>query len=832
MAKKSDNGNIQTTMITGKTFVTPLEEVMPRSMLPYAEFVILDRALPRVEDGLKPVQRRILYTMLEMGLTPDKPHKKSARIVGDCMGKYHPHGDSSVYDAMVRMAQDFNMRLTLVNGHGNFGSVDGDPAAAMRYTEARLEPLALELLRDLDKETVPFSFNFDDSLLEPDILPGRYPNLLVNGANGIAVGLATNIPTHNLGEVIDGCCAFIDNPKISLKNMMEIIPGPDFSTGGFVIAKELKQAYETGRGKITLRARYTVEQGDYGKRHIVITELPYQTNKADLLRKIMLLKEEKKEQLAGIAEIVDESDRTGMRAVITCKKDADVDAILKLLFKYSDLECTFGINMVAIAGGKPRQLGLLDIIRYYVQYQRTVVLRRTRFELKEAQARCHILEGLIIGVHNIDEVVRIIKTAESTPDARRKLMERFSLTERQAQAILDLRLARLAKLEIKKLENELEELRKLIARLQEIVGDIKKQWELVKFELREIKRKYKSDRKTRIVEDETKIAVKRADVRGTVSDIAVCVNANNNIKFMERGEFTFAAKRWVPVSASLNQLHKIATFCSSDDIVYAFTNMGNVVRMNVKYVDISEFKSSGQPFEKIVEGVENGEYPVRFFALKDGETPEGDLIFFTRQGAVKRTSWSEYVQGKVVMPAIKLKEGDEVLSVERFDDDEYSTMLFVTRKGLCLNAVKDEVPVQGRVAGGVKGIALSGDDEVIFATQHTGEGEVIIVTSLNGVKRVVASTIEPIGRACKGVMIADIKGKGEILFADYVTIPYSVAFVNDNKTVIEVNTEDIPIETRVFKGKPLKVPGMANILSVYALKHRSDFPDGRQQIKI
>ncbi len=832
MAKKSDNGNIQTTMITGKTFVTPLEEVMPQSMLPYAEFVILDRALPRVEDGLKPVQRRILYTMLEMGLTPDKPHKKSARIVGDCMGKYHPHGDSSVYDAMVRMAQDFNMRMTLVNGHGNFGSVDGDPAAAMRYTEARLEPLALELLRDLDKETVPFSFNFDDSLLEPDILPGRYPNLLVNGANGIAVGLATNIPTHNLGEVIDGCCAFIDNPKISLKNMMEIIPGPDFSTGGFVIAKELKQAYETGRGKITLRARYTVEQGDYGKRHIVITELPYQTNKADLLRKIMLLKEEKKEQLAGIAEIVDESDRTGMRAVITCKKDADVDAILKLLFKYSDLECTFGINMVAIAGGKPRQLGLLDIIRYYVQYQRTVVLRRTRFELKEAQARCHILEGLIIGVHNIDEVVRIIKTAESTPDARRKLMERFSLTERQAQAILDLRLARLAKLEIKKLENELEELRKLIARLQEIVGDIKKQWELVKFELREIKRKYKSDRKTRIVEDETKIAVKRADVRGTVSDIAVCVNANNNIKFMERGEFTFAAKRRVPVSASLNQLHKIAAFCSSDDIVYAFTNMGNVVRMNVKYVDISEFKSSGQPFEKIVEGVENGEYPVRFFALKDGETPEGDLIFFTRQGAVKRTSWSEYVQGKVVMPAIKLKEGDEVLSVERFDDDEYSTMLFVTRKGLCLNAVKDEVPVQGRVAGGVKGIALSGDDEVIFATQHTGEGEVIIVTSLNGVKRVVASTIEPIGRACKGVMIADIKGKGEILFADYVTIPYSVAFVNDNKTVIEVNTEDIPIETRVFKGKPLKVPGMANILSVYALKHRSDFPDGRQQIKI
>ena len=353
MAKKNDD--FQTTIPQGSVFTTPIEEVMPQAMLPYAEFVILDRALPRVEDGLKPVQRRILYTMMEMGLTPDKPHKKSARIVGDCMGKYHPHGDSSVYDAMVRMAQDFNMRMTLVNGHGNFGSVDGDPAAAMRYTEARLEPLALELLRDIDKETVPFSFNFDDSLLEPDILPGRFPNLLVNGANGIAVGLATNIPTHNLGEVIEGVCAMIDRPKMTLEELMKIIPGPDFPTGGYIIENELKQAYRTGKGKITLRAKYSVENGDGGKKMIVCTELPYQTNKAELLRKIMLLREDKKDMLSGIAEIVDESDRSGMRAVIVCKKNADVDAILAYLFKYTDLECTFGINMVAIAGGKPQQ---------------------------------------------------------------------------------------------------------------------------------------------------------------------------------------------------------------------------------------------------------------------------------------------------------------------------------------------------------------------------------------------------------------------------------------------------------------------------------------------
>ena len=830
MAKKS-NG-VQTTIPSGNIYVTPLEEVMPQSMLPYAEYVILDRALPRVEDGLKPVQRRILYTMAEMGLTPDKPHKKSARIVGDCMGKYHPHGDSSVYDAMVRLAQDFNMRLTLVNGHGNFGSVDGDPAAAMRYTEARLEPLAMELLRDLDKETVPFSFNFDDSLLEPDLLPGRFPNLLVNGANGIAVGLATNIPTHNLAEVIEGCCAYIDNPKISLRDMMKIIPGPDFSTGGFIIAKELKQAYETGKGKITLRARYTVEQGEYGKKNIVITELPYQTNKAELLRKIMLLKEEKKEQLAGIADIVDESDRTGMRAVISVKKDAEVDPILKLLLKYTDLECTFGINMVAIAGGRPRQLGLLEIIRYYVQYQRQIIVRRTRFELKEALARCHILEGLIIGVHNVDEVVKIIKTAESTADARRKLIERFSLSERQAQAILDLRLARLAKLEVKKLEDELVQLKKRIEELRAILDDTRKQWDIVKYELREIKRKYKCERKTRIVEDETKIAVKRADAGQSVSDWAVCINAVNNLKFMERGEFAFATKRKLPSYTSLAQLHKQVLNCSADDRVFAFTNLGNCVKLNVKYAELSDFKSTGTKLEKLVEGTEKKEYPVRLFACPKDKLPDGELLFFTKQGAVKRTAWSEYEQSKNVFPAIKLKEGDELLTVENFDADEYSTMVFVTKKGLCLNAVKDEVPAQGRIAGGVRGIALSGDDEVIFATQHTGEGELIIVTTLGGFKRVVASTIDPIGRACKGVMIADIKGKGEILFSDYVTVPYALALVNEDKTVVEINSEDIPIETRVFKGRPLKKEGIEKIVEVVALKHRSDFPDGRMQIRL
>ena len=830
MAKKT-NG-FQTTIPQGNVYVQPIEQVMPGSMLPYAEFVILDRALPRVEDGLKPVQRRILYTMFEMGLTPDKPHKKSARIVGDCMGKYHPHGDSSVYDAMVRMAQPFNMRQTLVNGHGNFGSVDGDPAAAMRYTEARLEPLALELLRDLDKETVPFSFNFDDSLLEPDILPGRYPNLLVNGANGIAVGLATNIPTHNLAEVIDGCCAYIDatlqDKKISLNDIMKIIPGPDFSTGGYIIANELKQAYETGKGKITLRAKYSVEQGEYGKKNIVITELPYQTNKADLLRKIMLLREDKKVLLDGIADIVDESDRSGMRAVITCKKDADVDNILQLLFKYTDLECTFGINMVAIAGGKPRQLGLLDVLKYYTRYQQQVVLRRCKFELKEAEARCHILEGLIIGVHNVDEVVKIIKTSDNTSHARQRLMERFSLSEKQAQAILDLRLARLAKLEVTKLEDELRLLKKRIKELKEIIASRDLQYGIVKREMLEIKDKYKTERKTKIVDCIEKISVKRADVKREVSAWTVALTASNTIKFLEREDFAESIKKKTSASATLSSLHRQAIYCGSNATVYVFTNLGNCVKIPLDEVEPVEVRSAGVKLESIADGVEKGEYPVKVFAV-DGAPSGGELIFFTKQGAVKRTAWEEYDLQKRVFPAVKLKTGDQLLNVEQWDGDDYSTMLFVTKNAMCLNASKDDVPLQGRIAGGVKGITVNDKDEVIFATQHSSEGEIIIATTLGGFKRVISSLFDEYGRGSKGVMIADIKGKGELLFADYVTVPYKVAVVSEDKSVTEVDTEDISIENRVSKGKP--IANIKNVVKVVALKHRSEYPDGAVQIK-
>lgn len=824
MAKKA-NG-FQTSIPQGNVYVQSIEEVMPGSMLPYAEFVILDRALPRVEDGLKPVQRRILFTMMEMGLTPDKPHKKSARIVGDCMGKYHPHGDSSVYDAMVRMAQPFNMRMTLVNGHGNFGSVDGDPAAAMRYTEARLEPLALELLRDLDKETVPFSFNFDDSLMEPDILPGRFPNLLVNGANGIAVGLATNIPTHNLAEVIDGCCAYIDNPKISLGEMMKIIPGPDFSTGGYVIAGELKQAYETGRGKITLRAKYSVEQGDYGKKHIVITELPYQTNKAELLRKIMLLREDKKVLADSVSDIVDESDRSGMRAVVTVKKDADVDAVIDCLLKYTDLECTFGINMVAIAGGKPRQLGLLDIIRYYTQYQQKVVLRRCKFELKEAEARRHILEGLIIGVHNVDEVVKIIKSADSTADARKKLMERFALSEKQAQAILDLRLARLAKLEVAKLEAELAELEKRIAELKRIIDDKNLQMKIVKSEMLEIKAKYKSERKTKIVSDVSAINVKRADIKRHVDEWTVGITAANAIKFMEREDFEDHAKKPLSSSASLSAMFRQVVNCKSGADVFAFTNFGNCVRLPLDEMEPVDFKAAGTKLDSLAE-TQKGEYPVTVFAKEKDFS--GELMFFTAQGMVKRTLWSEYNIGKRVFQALKLKEGDRVVRAENYDPDDYATMIFVTKKATCLNASKDDVPTQGRISSGVKGITLNEGDEVVFAAQHYSEGEIIVGTTAACFKRVATSVFDEHNRGSKGVMIADIKGKAEIMFADLVTVPYKIAVVDGEKTVREFESEDIQLDNRVSRGKPLADVG--SVSCVVALKYKTLYPDGNIQMK-
>ena len=783
--------------------LSSLDEVLKNSMIPYAESVILDRALPRVEDGLKPVQRRILYAMYEMGLTPDKPHKKCAKIVGDCLGRYHPHGDSSVYGALVHMAQDFNMRMPLINGHGNFGTVDGDSAAAYRYTEAKLQSLALELLKDIDKDTVNFSLNFDDSLEEPNTLPGRFPNLLVNGATGIAVGLATNIPTHNLAEVINGTIAYIDNPKISLNEMMKYIPGPDFPTGGYIVAgSELEEAYKTGRGKIKIKARVTIEKEGPEKQNLIISELPYQVNKADLLKKISDLKEEKKDLLSGIGDVVDESDRNGMRAVIKLKKGADANAILAYLYKSTSLEVSFGINMVAIANGKPAQMGLLDIISYYVNYQREVVLRRSKFDLERAKERAHILEGLIVAVKNIDEVVKIIKNANDTPDARQKLRARFNLSEIQANAILDLRLARLNKLETTKLEEELKELKKLIEELSAIIASKAKQMDVVKKEMLAIKKKYADERRSKIIASTGEISAKDFEQElKVVDDVVVAFTEGKTFKKMTEHNFN-ASDRKVKDNSNPNDFIRFYVNAKSNHILYAFTNLGNCCKIDIDSAPECRFRDKGYKISEVVPEIARNEYPVAFFASEKDKLPEGALLFFTKNGLIKKTDWSEYGVIKPYYQAIKLADNDELIAVEQDLPD--TTIAYITQKGMVLNAEKGDIPVQKRVAGGVKGINLNKGDSIVFVSQIDEEGEFIIVTDGGCYKRVVSCEIEPMARYRKGVKVCELGKSNNIVYASYVKEPYGIVVFDNFGVAFTVDTEDISIEGRTTKGKTLK----------------------------
>ena len=781
-----------------------LDEVLKNSMIPYAENVIMDRALPRVEDGLKPVQRRILYAMHLQGLTPDKPHRKCANIVGYCLGNFHPHGDTSVYGALVHMAQDFNMRMPLVNGHGNFGTVDGDSPAAYRYTEARLESLSLELLRDIEKDTVNFSLNFDDTKEEPDTLPGRFPNLLVNGATGIAVGLATNIPPHNLSEVINGTIAYIDNPKISLKEMMKYIPAPDFPTGGYIIAgDELTEAYSTGRGKIKIRARVNIEKESGDKQSLIISELPYQVNKADLLKKISDMREERKEYLGGIADVVDESDRNGMRAVIKIRKDADAKAILNYLYKNTSLETSFGINIVAIANGKPCQMGLLDIISYYVNYQREVILRRSKFDLERAKERAHILEGLIIAVNNIDEVIKIIRNADNTADAKVKLRKRFDLSDAQAQAILDLRLARLNKLEVNKLIEELNELKKRIDELSGIIASKAKQMHVVKNELLAVKRRYGEDRRSHIIEGGVEINVQSVEKElKQVDDFVVVFTEGMRFKKMTERSFK-TADRTIKENTDPADFIKISQKIRSDMTLMAFTNLGNAVKIDMEIAPECRFRDKGFKFNEVAKDCARNEYPVAFFALEEGKTPEGSLLFFTKNGLVKKTAWSEYNLIKPYYQAIKLKDDDILIGVE-LDQDE-TTIAYITSQGMVLSALKDDIPVQGRVAGGVKGITLNKGDSIVYSKQIDGEGEFVIVTDTGFYKRVITAEIEPLGRGRKGVKVVELGGKtNKVVYADCVKEPFDFAVCDNFGVVFKVNTEELSIEGRTTKGKTLK----------------------------
>ncbi len=782
--------------IEDKTVIldSDLVDIMHQSMMQYSEHVILDRALPRVEDGLKPVQRRILYSMSELGTTPDKPHKKSARIVGECLGKYHPHGDSSVYDAMVRLAQPFNTRMMLVDGHGNFGSVDGDGAAAMRYTEARLAPIAMEMLRDLDKETVSFSLNFDDSLQEPDVLPCRFPNLLVNGATGIAVGLATNIPPHNLGEVVNGIVAYIDNSRITLDEMMKYIPGPDFPTGGIIVANEgIREAYETGKGKIVMRANAFIEK-DGDRDLIVITEFPYQINKALLLSKINELREERKDRFGFIQEITDESDRNGMRAVIRLRKDSNPEKALATLFKFTNLECTFGVNMVAIAGGKPRQLGLLDIIGHYVEFQRQVIYKRSQFDVSVARKQEHIQQGKLIAVNNIRRVVDIILNAETDLEAKEQIKQEFSLTERQAVAILEMKLKNLKRVDAKKLEAEIAELQAKIAELDQILSSKRRQLAIVRKELLDIKKKYADKRRTAIVSPDN-ATVTTIDVNAKIERAGkVILTQAGNLKFMAPKSYSMAQKGIVNCGAS-ELVVKVAD-CTNDYNLIAFTQKGNGVVFDIDQLGEDKWKSRGTAVNKIAKA-DSDERIIAFF--KPAELEGKELYFYTAQGMVKKTEAKEYsLEKKTVSPAIVLKEGDVLIGVEIVDaESEY--LLFVTKDGMVLNAEAD-IPCQGRKASGVKGIQLSDGDKVIFAAQHKCEGEIVIVNDSGYAKRVVLPSIEPMKRYRKGVTINDDKKSGNIVFADIVTMPYDIALQLVDGQCLPVNTEDIEITDRTRKG--------------------------------
>ena len=800
---------------TNGIIVKNMEDVMHESMIPYSECVILDRALPRVEDGLKPVQRRILFDMLELGLYPDRPYKKCARVVGDCLGKYHPHGDSSVYGALVRMAQSFNMGATLVDGQGNFGDIDGNGAAAMRYTECRLTPLAMELLKDMgdpNDEIVRWGCNFDDTLKEPEIVPGRFPNLLVNGASGIAVGLATNIPTHNLAETIDGAVAYIDNPRIKLADMMKIIKGPDFPTGGYIIAdEELKRAYETGKGKLILRAKTHIEaEGD--KRLIVIDELPYQVNKSALLENILKLREEKKGVLMGISDIADESDRTVIRAVIKVKKDADPMAILAVLFKSTNLSTSFGVNMVAIAGGKPKTLGLLDIISYYVAYQREFIVKRTKCELENCRKREHILEGLVIAVRNIDEVVAIIKSSQSTPEARDRLRNRFKLSVIQADAILDLRLARLTHLEVYKLEQELKQLRERIAYLTSVLASKKMQMEVVKEEMLAIKKNYKLPRKSVILKSEKEYIVPDESAPRVIDDSVVCCNALGNLKRMPVKSFNMATRDFND-NSTMNEICSSIINCAGVDRFMVFTSLGNCVKIDLDALGDEKWKGKGVTLKSLYPAAVEDERIVYMLPLGE-KLPKGNLLFYTKSGMVKKTEWKEYAVVKSVFQAIKMKDDDEVIGMET--EREGCTLVFVTKSGMCLNADMSDIPVQGRISGGVKGINLSDGDDCIFTRQIDDGGEIVLVTDKGYSKRVLTADLDVMARYRKGVKIIDIKGNNgkKLVFASYVTEPYKIVLKVGEDYLSAFSTEDLSIESRTHAGRAL-VKGKVAVEKVF-----------------
>lgn len=808
----------------GKLTPLNIEDELKKSFISYAMAVIVTRALPDVRDGLKPVHRRILYSMNEMGITPDKPYRKSARIVGDVLGKYHPHGDSSVYDAMVRLAQDFSIRYTLVEGQGNFGSVDGDGAAAMRYTEARLSKLSMEMVRDIEKETVDFYPNFDETLMQPAVMPSRFPNLLVNGSSGIAVGMATNIPPHNLGEVIDACVHYIDNPECTVDDLMQFVKGPDFPTGGVILGKRgIYDAYHEGRGRIIVRAKSEIEEMSQGRQRIVVTEIPYMVNKAKLIEKIAEMVHEK--AVEGISDIRDESDREGMRIVIELKRDVNANVVLNTLYKHTQLQDTFGAIMLALVDGTPKILSLRQMIHHYLEHQEDVIRRRTQYDLNKAEARSHILEGLIIALDNIDEVIKLIRSSRTGQEAKEGLMSRFGLSERQAQAILDMRLQRLTGLERDKIEAEYAELQKMIAYYKEVLANESMVLGIIKDELTEIKRKYADERRTEISALEGEI-----DMLDLIAeeDMVVTLTHYGYVKRLPKATYR-AQKRGgkgiVGATTREEDFVEQMYVVNTHDTLMFFTNRGRAYQLNCYQIPEAGRTARGTAIVNLLQ-LDAGEKVKAMLPVPAEKVAGHYLIMATKNGVIKRTELSEFTNlRKSGLIALVLREDDELIGVA-LTDGSYE-LLLGTRDGMAIRFPETDMRPIGRAAMGVKSIELNPGDAVVDMCPVFPDMKVLSITENGYGKLTEIDEYRVQSRGGKGIKAMNLTPKtGRLTCQLLADEAEDILLITDDGTIIRVPVGSISTLSRNTQGvRLMRVAEESKVVCVARAEAEEEEPE-------
>ncbi|MFZ5353891.1 MAG: DNA gyrase subunit A [Bacillota bacterium] len=797
-----------------------IEDEMKKSFIDYAMSVIVSRALPDVRDGLKPVHRRILYAMNELGFTPDKPHKKSATTVGEVLGKYHPHGDAAVYDTMVRMAQDFSYRHVLIDGHGNFGSVDGDSAAAMRYTEAKLSKIAVEMLRDIDKDTVDFTPNYDESLKEPSVLPSKFPNLLVNGVNGIAVGMATSIPPHNLAEVIDCVVANIENPEIDTDEMMQHIKGPDFPTGGIIMGKEgMRKAYKTGRGKVVVRAKAEIEQMAGNRSRIIVTEIPYQVNKALMIEKIADLVKDKK--IEGISDLRDESDRSGMRVVIELKRDVNANIILNQLYKHTQMQDTYSIIMIALVNGQPKVLSLKSIIEHYIDHQKDIIIRRTKFDLAKAEARAHILEGLRIALDHIDEIINILRSSKTVAEAKERMMAKFGLSEAQADAIAEMRLRSLTGLERDKIEDEYLEIIKKIEYLNSLLASEYKILMVIKEELLEIKKKYADGRRTKIT-----AAVEELDEEDFIEEheVAVTITHFGYIKRLPADTYKSQRRGGRGITGIQTREEDFVEnlfITSTHNYILFFTNKGKMYKLKTYEIPEAGRQAKGTALVNLLQ-LDPDEKVSAVIHIKDFLDGKY-LIFMTRRGVIKKTELGEYETSRNTgITAIGLADGDELISVKLTRGT--TELLVVTQFGMSIRFPESDVRSMGRAAHGVRGINLNKGDEVVGMDIVEENAALLVISEKGFGKRTMLDEYRVQSRGGKGILTSKITGKtGNIVGMKVVKDNDEIMLINLSGIIIRMNVNEISVLGRSTQGvKLMKLPENESLVSIAKISAEND----------